>query len=124
MVATISAFLLYATISIIGVALGLELNVPSYAAVGLGVLLMVLGNSLGKIARNSAIGVRLPWTMASDEVWSRSNRFTGWLLVLGGAATVIGAFFTNGILVALCVITATALVSTIHSYAIARSLRS
>lgn len=122
-VSALSALLLYATISVVGVAMGLELNVGSDAAIGLGVVLMVLGNSLGKTTRNSTIGVRLPWTMASDEVWSRANRLTGWLLVLGGLVTIIGALITNGIIVALCVIAATTVVSTVYSYAIARRLR-
>lgn len=123
-VAAISAFLLYATISVIGVAMGLELDVVTYAVIGLGVLLMILGNSLGKITRNSVIGVRLPWTMASDEVWLRANRLFGWLLVLGGATTVVGALITNGVIVALSVIAAAAVVVTIYSYAIAHRLRS
>lgn len=123
-VAAISAIPLYATIGMVCAALGLELNVVSYAVVGLGVVLMVLGNLLGKTTRNRLIGVRLPWTMASEEVWSRTNRLTGWLLVLGGAATVLGALIGNGILVALCVIAATAVVSIVYSCAIARRLRS
>jgi len=122
-VAAVSAIPLYATIGIVAVALGLEFDMITYVAVGLGVLLMLLGNSFGKTTRNPVIGVRLPWTMASPEVWSRANRFTGWLMVLGGAATVIGAFITNGIIVALCVMGATTIVSIVYSYAIARRLR-
>lgn len=123
-VAAISGIPLYATIGIVGVAMGLELDMHTYATVGLGLVFMVLGNSLGKTTRNSVIGVRLPWTMASDEVWLRANRLTGWLLVLGGLVTIIGAFITNGIIVALCVIAATAIVSIVYSYAIARRLQS
>lgn len=123
-VAAISALLLYATIGVIGGALGLELNVVSYAMIGLGALLMILGNSLGKTTRNSVIGVRLPWTMTSNEVWFRANRLFGWLLVLGGLVTIVGALVTNGIIVALCVIAATVVVTTVYSYAIAHRLQS
>ena len=83
-VAAVAAFLLYTTIAVAAVAVGLELNVPEYAAVGVGVLLAILGNTLGKTTRNSRLGVRTPWTLGSDEVWSRTNRLAGRLLILGG----------------------------------------
>ncbi|MGH8261428.1 MAG: SdpI family protein [Steroidobacteraceae bacterium] len=122
-VAAIAALLLYATISVVAVAVGLELNVPEYAAVGAGVLLAILGNALGKTRRNSLIGVRTPWTLRSDEVWLRTNRFAGRLLILGGAVTIVGALVGWGIFVLLCVVAATAIIATVHSYSTAKHLR-
>ena len=42
-----------------------------------------LGNVLGKVRRNFYIGVRTPWTLASERVWSDTHRLAAWLLVLG-----------------------------------------
>lgn len=54
-----------------------------------GVLLMVLGNYMGKLRKNFFIGIRSPWTLASDAVWERTHRFAGWLFVLAGIAWIV-----------------------------------
>jgi uncharacterized membrane protein len=119
-VGAIAAVPLYATIAVVGVGVGLELNVISYTTVGIGVLLMVLGNALGKTRRNAVLGVRTPWTLASEEVWSATNRLTGWLLVLGGIVTIVGGLAGRGTIVMACVVTATAVIATVYSYTRAR----
>lgn len=122
-VAAIAALPLYATVSIVAVGMGLALNVVSYTIVGLGVLLVVLGNVLGKTRRNALLGVRTPWTLASEEVWSRTNRLTGWLLAFGGVATIIGGLAGRGVIVMACVVIATAVTATVHSFVTAKRLR-
>lgn len=122
-VAAIAALLFYATISNVAVAVGIKLNVPADGAIGAGLLLAILGNTLGKTRRNAVIGVRTPWTLGSDEVWSRTNRFAGRLLILGGAVTIVGALVGYGIVVLLSVVVATAAVATVHSYLAAKHLR-
>jgi uncharacterized membrane protein len=44
----------------------------------------LLGNVLGKVRRNFWIGVRTPWTLASEVVWDRTHRVAGWLFVAAG----------------------------------------
>jgi len=122
-VAAIAALLFYATISVVAVAAGFKLNVPAYVAGGAGLLLAILGNILGKTRRNSLIGVRTPWTLTSDEVWSRTNRLVGRLLVVGGVATIIGALAGWGMVILLCAVAATAMIATLHSYVTAKHLR-
>lgn len=69
---------------------GLPLGRLAFATLGL--LLMVLGNYCGRIRRNSLLGIRTPWTLASDEVWARTHRLAGRLLVPLGAVLFAGAF--------------------------------
>ena len=54
----------------------------------MGGLFIVLGNYSGKVRRNYFIGIRTPWTLASEEVWSRTHRFGGWVFVIAGIALV------------------------------------
>jgi uncharacterized membrane protein len=58
------------------------------AALSVGVLLMVIGNYMGKLRKNFFIGIRTPWTLASDAVWERTHRFAGPLFVAAGAAWI------------------------------------
>lgn len=50
-----------------------------------GVLFVIVGNAMPKARRNDIFGVRTSWSMSSDEVWRKSQRF-------GGAATVCLGF--------------------------------
>lgn len=43
-----------------------------------------LGSFLGKVRRNFWIGVRTPWTLASEAVWDRTHRLAAWLFGIGG----------------------------------------
>ena len=59
--------------------------------IGLGVLLIVIGNVMPKIGPNPYAGVRLPYTFASRQAWWVTNRAGGWLFVILGALLVICA---------------------------------
>lgn len=55
---------------------------------GLMLLMALLGNVLGKVRRNFWVGIRTPWTLASEDVWVATHRLAARLLV---AAGVLGA---------------------------------
>ena len=38
------------------------------------------------------MGVRTPWTLASDTVWRKTNRTAGWLFVLAGLIIAVVSF--------------------------------
>ncbi len=64
-----------------------------FSAKGLVILMLVLfvamGNYMPKVRRNSMLGLRTKWSMASDACWQRSQRLGGYTLVLCGAAGII-----------------------------------
>jgi len=90
--------------------------------VGLGVLLAALGNLFGKTTRNFFFGIRTPWTIASEEVWLRTHRFAGRLIVATGALVVLAAFFDLGSVLILPAVVLVVLVSVVYSYVIYRRL--
>lgn len=51
---------------------------------GLCLFFALIGNVLGKVRRNFWMGVRTPWTLASDVVWNQTHRLAAWLFVAGG----------------------------------------
>jgi uncharacterized membrane protein len=61
---------------------------------GVCLFLALIGNLLGKVRRNFYIGVRTPWTLASERVWNSTHRLAAKTLVaaglLGLAASVAG----------------------------------
>ncbi|TNE59950.1 MAG: DUF1648 domain-containing protein [Alphaproteobacteria bacterium] len=54
--------------------------------------LILFGNVIGKSEKNFFIGLRLPWTIASDNNWSATHRLTGMLMVIAGLIMGIAAF--------------------------------
>jgi uncharacterized membrane protein len=56
----------------------------------IGVMILVIGNQLGKSRSMYLVGIRTPWTLASEEVWVRTHRLGGKLMVVAGLA-MIGA---------------------------------
>ncbi|MEO1147870.1 MAG: SdpI family protein [Cyanobacteria bacterium J06638_22] len=61
-------------------AIGWSIDVAAIVSVGVGVLLVVIGNYLGKVRSNFFFGVRTPWTLSSEYSWNRTNRLGGRLL--------------------------------------------
>ena len=43
-----------------------------------------MGNVIGKVRKNFYIGIRVPWTLASDRVWNDTHRMAAWLWVAAG----------------------------------------
>jgi uncharacterized membrane protein len=60
--------------------------VPMQKAVPAGVfiLLILIGNPMGKVRRNFFMGIRTPWTLASERVWYATHRLAAKLMVASG----------------------------------------
>jgi uncharacterized membrane protein len=89
LVATISGFMVFTTAVVFAASLGYPLRLPQAMLAGLGVLIALVGNYLGKIPKNYVVGIRTPWTLASAYVWERTHRFAAPLFVTGGVALLL-----------------------------------
>ncbi|WP_165071541.1 SdpI family protein [Paludisphaera rhizosphaerae] len=56
---------------------------------GLFVFFGLMGNVMGKIRKNFYIGIRVPWTLASDRVWNDTHRLAAWLMVAGAVVGLL-----------------------------------
>jgi len=59
---------------------------------GICMLFAVMGNVMGKVRRNFFIGIKTPWTLASERVWNATHRFAAKTFVAGG---LLGLAFTT-----------------------------
>ena len=69
-----------------------RLSAPRATIVGLCVAVALLGNVLSKVKRNFYMGVRTPWTLASEPVWYATHRFAAKSVVGASALGFILAF--------------------------------
>lgn len=70
----------------ISVALGAEMDLTRIVFVSVGLLFVVIGNYLPKVRPNYMMGIRTPWTLASDLSWTKTHRVGGRLFVIEGIA--------------------------------------
>ncbi len=87
------------------------------AMVSLGIA--ALGNYITTVKPNWFIGIRTPWTLTSDRVWTRTHRLGGRLMMAGGLlaallALLVPAPYTVGVVVA--VMLAVSLIPVVYSY--------
>lgn len=93
-----------------------SINNSTFMSVAVGMLLMVMGNFLGKVRKNFFLGIRTPWTLASDEVWAKTHRLGGWCLVVSGLFMIVMAIVGGNILWALYAMAAGGLIPVVYSY--------
>lgn len=88
---SVIGFLSYIHFFILEAALNQNFNITKLILVGTGLLFVLLGVSLKNIRQNYFIGIRTPWTIASEHVWYKTHRFGSWCFVLGGLVIMIGS---------------------------------
>jgi uncharacterized membrane protein len=74
-------------------ALGWKFNISLFILYGVLVLFLFLGNYIGNVRHNYFIGVRTPWTLANEDVWTNTHRFTAKLWVFSTLAMMIALPF-------------------------------
>ncbi len=108
-VSVILFFCLYTT------ALNYPINITKIIMIFCGLIYIIIGNYMPKMKQSYTLGIKLPWTLHSEENWNRTHRLGGWLFVFGGVATMAIAF-THQPLLFLAVMIIIIIVPTIYSY--------
>ena len=72
-------------------ALGSTTNPSVFASALLGLIFVIMGNYMPKLKVNHTVGIRLPWTLQSEDNWHKTHRLAGKLWVLGGLILLLEA---------------------------------
>lgn len=62
-------------------SLGNKINISVIGTYSVIAMFLIVGNYLGNLRSNYFIGIRVPWTLESEEVWNLTHRFAGKLWV-------------------------------------------
>ncbi|MTV39563.1 SdpI family protein [Duganella radicis] len=73
-------------------ALGVHVPVERVAPALVFIVLILIGNPMGKVRRNFFLGIRTPWTLASERVWHATHRLAGKLMVGSGALGLLAVW--------------------------------
>lgn len=89
----IVGFLTYMQFLVFYISTHPDTSLLPFMFVGLGTLFIIVGNNLSKIKQNYFIGIRVPWTLASEENWNKTHRFARSCFIASGVIILIEALF-------------------------------
>lgn len=105
-------------------ALGSTTNPSIFVSALLGLIFVIMGNYMPKLKVNHTVGIRLPWTLQSEDNWNKTHRLAGKLWVLGGLILLLEAglqFALSYVLV--LVLLAIVFIPMMYSYQLSRKNR-
>jgi len=65
---------------------------PDFLLIGLGALMVLIGDTLPKSRPNFFVGIRTPWTLGNTDIWIATHRFGGKIMLGAGCVTLLMAF--------------------------------
>lgn len=76
---------------VLAVALGYHVSVGRVVPALVGAVFVVTGNMMPLVRPNWWFGIRTPWTLSNDRVWTRTHRLAGYCMTAGGLAMIVAA---------------------------------
>lgn len=92
MVVAIVLMLAIIHVTVLGNALGWPIPVARVTPLVIGAFFVLLGNLLPRFRSNFFMGIRTPWTLSSEVVWTKTHRVGGYLMVAAGVLIMAAAF--------------------------------
>ena len=104
-------------------ALELPVSMEKLCMILVGVVFIIIGNYLPKCRQSYTVGIKLPWTLDSEENWNRTHRMAGGLWMAGGAVLMLLSLLGQiSVFIFLPVVLMMTLVPTVYSYLLYRKL--
>jgi uncharacterized membrane protein len=91
MINAVMTLLLALHAMVLATGLGYAVPVGRITPVLIGALFVTLGNVLPRARPNWWFGIRTPWTLSNDRVWTRTHRVGGYLMTGAGVVILAGA---------------------------------
>ena len=88
----ITSFNACVAFALIAFALHYRFDMNRFIYICVGLLLVLVGNFMGKLRPNYFAGIRTPWTLESPTVWLKTHRLGGRMMVAGGICMTAAAF--------------------------------
>jgi len=86
-------FMLYLYSLTIAFALGRDFDMTQALLPAFGLLFYYIGRMLPQAKPNWFLGIRTPWTLSNNEVWTKTHTLGGNLFKISGILSLLGAFF-------------------------------
>ena len=101
------------------VALGAQIRVEQVIPGFIGLMFVIIGNYMPKFQQSYTMGIRMPWTLSSEENWNRTHRFGGKIWALGGIGVLFCTLMGWG-MASIVILAVVVIVPTVYSYVLYR----
>lgn len=92
------ALSLYVSGIMYSAALGMDgMGIQSATMAFFGLLFIIIGNYMPKCRQNRTIGIKVVWTLRSEENWNRTHRFCGKLWAACGVIFMLSVFLPQAV---------------------------
>ena len=117
------AFMVYVYALTLAAGMGRQFDMTQMLLPAMGLLFIGVGRMLRTARRNYFIGIRTPWTLASDEVWQATHALGARTFTVGGIVAIAAGFLGEaGFWLMMAVLIGAALVPVVYSYLLWRRL--
>lgn len=86
------AISLFVSGAVYAYALNSKINISTAFMLFFGVLFIIVGNYMPKCKQNYSIGIKISWTLNSEENWNYTHRLAGKIWVIGGLFIIATSF--------------------------------
>ena len=99
---------------------GKNVRVEVILPIFLGLVFTIIGNYLPKCKQSYTVGIKIPWTLDSEENWNKTHRFAGKLWLVCGLLMMLTGFFNDAWYFFLPIVLIMVLAPMIYSYLLHR----
>lgn len=92
----LTVFFVWLYAIILANSLGYSVPVDRAVTVAVGLLFVLIGNFMGQFRHNYFVGIKTPWTLASEEVWQKTHRFGARIWVAAGLVVAVAGLSLGG----------------------------
>lgn len=75
--------------------MGYQFNMNTVMLPALGIFFFFVGDLVSKAKMNYTIGIKLPWTLSSEDNWNKTHKKGEYVFKIIGILTFVGIFFGN-----------------------------
>ena len=89
------------------ISLGIQIPIVYILQLVTSFFIILMGNYLPKCKHNYTLGIRLPWTLYSEDNWNKTHHFAGYVWTICGVLLLVMgllSFYSYSILVYACMI--------------------
>ncbi|NTV78245.1 MAG: DUF1648 domain-containing protein [Clostridiales bacterium] len=76
------------------IALGVQIPIVYILQLVTSLIILIMGNYLPKCKPNYTLGIRLPWTLYSEDNWNKTHRFAGYVWSILGLILLLMNLFS------------------------------
>jgi uncharacterized membrane protein len=99
------------------IAMGYDIKINIIVPIFVGIIIIICGNYLPKCKQNYTMGIKLPWTLNSEENWNKTHHLAGFIWTIGGILLVLTTFLNvNSLPIFLIIIFSLVVVPAVYSY--------